>query len=128
MKLTLKTKYCKHFKEGTCKFPDNECWDKHTKEIENKPSSEKGDKLQCHTCRKSFTIKNEMMIHRIKEHPDKVKPCRDQESCTRKPCWYRHEAPAEVEHTNDNWVNSELDNENVDFQEVTMLPKPALAI
>ena len=60
-----------------------------------------------------------MMIHRINEHPDKVKPCRDQESCTRKPCWYQHEAPAEVKHTNDDWV---------DFQEATMLPKPPLAI
>ena len=70
------------------------------------------------------------MLHRIKEHPDRVKQCRDQENCTRKSCWYQHntvkniEAPSEVDNTNNDWVNDELDTEKEDFQEDTILPKP----
>ena len=67
-----KTKFCQHFKIGRCKFPDDECWDKHEKEEANERSNGSNDKMQCHTCRKSFTTKNDMMIHRIKEHNDMV--------------------------------------------------------
>ena len=37
-----KTQDCKHFKEGICKFPGEECWDKHTRDVSNEISKDIG--------------------------------------------------------------------------------------
>ena len=66
---------CEYFSRGDCRFPDNVCWDKH--ELKTNKSSSEDNKFTCHSCRKAFNSKNNMMNHRLKDHPDKVKPCRD---------------------------------------------------
>ena len=62
------------------------------------------------------------MIHRLKDHSSRVKPCRDGGNCTRQKCWYRHEKVTnddilEKEGDTDEWVTNELDSENEDFLE-----------
>ena len=78
-------KVCKYFNQGKCSFPASLCWDKHEKQSNN--TSIVGDKAECHTCKNTFKTKNEMMLHRKKNHPENVKPCREQSDCTRKTCW-----------------------------------------
>ena len=117
-----KIKLCRHFQQGKCRFTDKDCWDKHEKE-----SSEK---FQCSTCGITFKSKNVVMLHRKKEHPEKVQNCRNQENCTQTTCWYKHETSKvpEINHSEDDeWVLNELDNENMDFQEAPMPPKPPLS-
>ena len=82
------------------------------------------------TCRKAFNTKHNMMNHRLKDHPDKVRPCRDQDSCTRTTCWYQHEknkhteAVVEEDESGIEWLNSELDSEIQGFQEEKTPTKP----
>ena len=63
----VKTKICKHFKEGRCRFSANECWDKH--ELVNVESIPNDSKYQCTSCGNSFNTKNSVMTHIKKEHP-----------------------------------------------------------
>ena len=70
-----------------------------------------------------------MMIHRLKDHLTRVKPCRDGGNCTRQKCWYRHEKVTndhilEKEGDTDEWVTNELDSENEDFSEAPTPEKP----
>ena len=85
--------------------------------------------FKCHTCKKSFNTKDEMMTHRLKDHSLRVKPCREGTNCTRTKCWYNHEVdtPLNVvgaENTPDGWVSDELDNENEDFHQPPQPEKP----
>ena len=63
-----------------------------------------------------------MMNHRLQDHPEKVTPCRDQDSCNRTNCWYKHEMnkvtelALEGEESGIQWVNTELDSELEGFQ------------
>ena len=106
------------------------CWDKHEKQTDNTPKT--GEKSECHTCKQTFKTKNEMMLHRKKQHTDRVKPCREQDNCTRKTCWYTHnntitiENCIEKEPANIEWVNDELDSEKEDFQLPKSPPSPPL--
>ena len=70
------------------------------------------------------------MVHRLNEHPEKIKPCRDQANCTRQVCWYKHKqnkAP-EKNYIGTFCISDELDSENVNFQEVSVIPKPPLTL
>ena len=49
-----KTKDCQYVKIGRCKFPENECWDKHQTDSTSEKSNGNNEKMQCHTCRESF--------------------------------------------------------------------------
>ena len=66
-----------------------------------------------------------MMKHRLQEHRDKVKYFRDQGSCSRQNCWYKHDierkenTESTLEETPDEWVESEPDGESSVFQEAT---------
>ena len=67
----------------------------------------------------------------MKEHHEKVKLCKDKESCARTTCWYRHKQIKPIEantEAEDQWVNSGLDNENEDFHKAPMQPKPPLNV
>ena len=72
------------------------------------------------------------MIHRSEDHPDKVKPCRDQDNCTRTSCWYKHnkkkapESSPDEEESVSEWISDELDSETEGFQGVQIPTKPPL--
>ena len=67
-----------------------------------------------------FKTKNEMMVHRLTEHTDKVKPCRDPDNCTFKTCWYNHNKQVVVLNENDQTEKAK------DFQKDSVQPKPPL--
>ena len=120
-------KDCEFFKKEKCQFPDNICLDKH--ESTTNENLNEGDMFACHTCKKEFITTNRMMINRSENHPEKLKPCRDQDDCTRRVCWYKHEkkdseSDAEVAETGIEWINKELDSETEGFQGTHILPKP----
>ena len=129
-----KKQNCKWFREGHCRFPDNECWNLH--EGSRQETTDQSDsEIKCHTCRKTFDNKEVMMNHRILEHKDKVKLCRDGTCCTRSKCWYRHLTSRSIDinprekgrttnEAGDEWVDVELDSENSDFQEAPKPPNP----
>ena len=119
---------CKWFKNGNCRFPENECWNKHEERFQEPSVCEE---IKCHTCRKTFTSKDEMMTHRLKDYPEKVKHCKDGENCTQQKCWYKHDNTKEKSkgatpenESGDDWVNSELDSESMDFQQAPKPPTP----
>ena len=125
-----KLKECEFYNMGICNFPETVCWDIHKKKDGDGVKVTK-EQLECHTCKNVFNSKHVLMMHRLKEHPEKIKPCRDQNNCTRHVCWYNHkkakqsEPTAEIEEINQSWLSDELDSEK-DFQEVPVLPKPLL--
>ena len=78
--------------------------------------------IKCHTCKRGFQTKNDMMIHRLKDHRDKVKKCRDIDNCRRQPFQYKHEVTKTIASYKQNdssneWVENKLDSENLDFPE-----------
>ena len=77
---------CKHFQEGRCKFPREECWSSHQEAIIS------NSEFECHTCRQIFSTKNIMMKHRKSNHP--TKQCNNffKGSCKNsdEECWYMH--------------------------------------
>ena len=123
-----KTKDCEFFKEGKCQFPESICWDRHDKSAAN--TSNVIEKIDCHTCKNTFKTKTQMMVHRKEKHPEKVKPCREQEGCTRRVCWYIHmntittANAIEEEPEAEEWLNSEMDSETEDFQLPPIPPNP----
>ena len=123
-----KRKDCEFYRIGSCQFPDTVCWDKHEKNESSKTTS--NDKFECHTCRKTFQSRHVVMVHRLNEHPEKIKPCREQENCTRQVCWYKHQQnkASEKNYINNSWISDELDSETVDFQEAPVIPKPPLTL
>ena len=123
-----KTEVCKWFRDGDCRFPEKDCWNKHeTRELILINVTEE---IKCHTCKTKFKTKDEMMRHRLKNHQEKVKDCRDGENCSRQGCWYKHKTvimektATPEEEISDRWVNSELDSENTDFPQVPIQPAP----
>ena len=82
---------CKFFQGGKCRFPEGVCWNKHEKEvIESVPNNE--SIFTCHVCKKQFSNKNEMMMHKKTNHPDKVKKCQESINCRfKQTCWFTHE-------------------------------------
>ena len=54
--------------------------------------------IQSHNYKDTFKRVSNMMIHKKNKHPEKVRLCRNGESCDFKNCWYRHSNT----HTSDN--------------------------
>ena len=123
-----KTEVCKWFRDGHCRFPELECWNKYETR-QSLQTSIAGD-MKCHTCKKGYTSKDDMMRHRLQDHRDKVKLCRYTGRCSRQNCWYRRDTqsrertPTTEEETPKEWVESEIDSENADFPEATNPPAP----
>ena len=91
-------KLCKYFIEDSCVF-GVECWLLHdlTKKLETRPPTQ----LKCMFCESSFDSKHKLMNHRKKEHPKRVKQCRNDlnGNCQYGPilCWYNHTKKHEKE-------------------------------
>ena len=89
---------CIWFKKGSCRFLEKKvCWNKHTVLLQNKAESNVKN-IQCHNYKETFKRVSHMMIHKKNKHPEKVRLCRNGESCDFKNCWYRHSNT----HTSDN--------------------------
>ena len=127
---------CKFFKEGRCKFLDNQCWNIHEKVVKRNLVSLKVDdkKTKCFNCDQVFKTMKGMMDHRSKEHPEKIPLCKNAKTCTFKLCWFRHvDKPANESESASNededvqqWLDEELDDEKEDFQETQTKPKPPI--
>ena len=85
-----RTNECKFFKKGSCRFPQEECWNKHISLSASTLTTTEQKSIECFTCKNTFNSKNEMMIHRKEIHPEKVQACKDQVSCGFKNCWFLH--------------------------------------
>ena len=116
---------CLFFKKEKCRFPDNICWKKHVTKENNSNSSTTGKCVECHECSEKFKRFSEMMMHKKKEHPNKVKVCRDPLNCDFRNCWYLHtdKDDCDVEVTKE-VTNSDKTNQN--FQLGQVKPKPPL--
>ena len=122
-----KTEVCIWFKNGKCQFPESDCWNIH--EASESKETHVNEDIKCHTCKRGFKTKNDMMMHRLKDHRDKVKNCRDIDNCRRQSCWYKHEvtktsASSKENESSNEWVENELDSENSDFPEASNQPAP----
>ena len=88
-----KVKLCKHFVEGRCIFGEDS-WFLHDQ-------SRQIEKIKCMFCEHSFDSKHELMNHRKKDHPTRVKQCNNEENgnCQHGPrlCWYNHNKKHEVD-------------------------------
>ena len=77
---------CRHFRQGRCKFTEDECWSSHQK------TSSPQERFECHTCREIFSSKNIMMKHRKSSH--RTKQCNEFQKGTcansDENCWYLH--------------------------------------
>ena len=76
---------CKHFQDGRCKFPADECWANHLAAVPN-------NRFECHSCKEMFNTKNQMMRHKKSSH--KTKQCNEfvKGTCRHGDdmCWYMH--------------------------------------
>ena len=114
---------CRNFKKGACSYADVKCWWRHT--TDTVVTTESAG-IKCFVCEKVFNTKEELMLHRKKDHAEMVKKCTKYETNICKfrneACWFVHSESA-VEHK-----GVEKDNENKIeqsvFQIVTANPKP----
>ena len=133
-----KITYCKYFKQGSCCFPENVCWNRH----QHPTSPSKGTNLQegeeCYVCKTKFKRKHDMMLHRKENHPEKVRPCNYNENGQFQNCWYLHSEKKceeqETEHSQNRNEPEEVQSDNKsesvqskvtpqDFQNVNTNPK-----
>jgi hypothetical protein len=90
------TKICRYFPE--CAWGE-ECLYRHIENGESDSSdasqAQQDMKYTCKTCNNEFHNKNDMMMHKKREHPNTVNVCKDllTKSCRKGPmsCWYHHE-------------------------------------
>ena len=79
-----KVKLCSHFLEGRCIFADS-CWFLHDE------SQQVQLDFKCIYCDSTFNSKSDLMSHRKREHPGKIKECKNEMngSCQHGPkfCW-----------------------------------------
>ena len=114
---------CRNFKKGACSYADVKCWWRHT--TDTVVTTESAG-IKCFVCETVFNTKEELMLHRKKDHAEMVKKCTKYETNICKfrneACWFVHSESA-VEHK-----GVEKDNENKIeqsvFQIVTANPKP----
>ena len=98
---------CIYFKKGKCRFPDKVCWNKHTVLLPIQTDSNPNKSIECFDCKETFERIKHMMLHRKSKHPEKVRPCRNPDTCEFTTCWYRH-----IENnTNDNISITNSENE-----------------
>ena len=80
---------CRNFKENKCQFTDLKCWWSHR--LKQTVSEE----VKCFICDEKFENKTNMMLHRKKEHPEKVRQCvkYNENECRfqAESCWFKHE-------------------------------------
>ena len=81
---------CIHYRQGSCKFPDNHCWNRHTQDAAAQHPVKGQTTMECYVCKNKFKSKNEMMHHRKNAHPDKVRQCNNPDNCGFTKCWYMH--------------------------------------
>ena len=106
---------CRNTMNGQpCRFSDDKCWWRHV-EIT-------GDNKTCYICGKTFTNRNEMMMHRKIDHGNVVKECQDfhKKQCRFQNnfCWFKHTMKENV-----NQIESEL---NQVFQKASENLKPPI--
>ena len=80
---------CFHFSNGACPY-DETCWFRH--EIK---SREKNKELTfiCNVCKTIFESRNDLMMHKKKEHEGKIEMCKfiKKGNCTYdEKCWFSH--------------------------------------
>ena len=95
---------CKFYNQGDCRFPEKDCWNRHTKSNIEKTQTNEAKAIECYVCKNTFKTKHEMMLHRKNNHQDRVRPCKDELNCGFTKCWYIHS-------TND---NTNLDKTNIE--------------
>ena len=81
---------CSFYQKGSCKFPDKVCWNKNSALVQKHTESKSNNIIKCYDCRETFQRISNMMLHRNSKHPDKVRPCKNPESCEFTICWYMH--------------------------------------
>ena len=114
---------CVHFERGSCKFPANVCWKNHVSP-QGITQTLPGQIVKCYDCNETFSRIREMMLHRKIQHPEKVKLCRDNEKCQRKPCGFMH---SEISSTNKESREPQEDTPTKqDFQKDPLNLKPPL--
>ena len=90
---------CQQNMENRCKFSSEKCWWNH--EFRNISSE-----MSCFNCSQTFKTRGELMLHRKKEHVEKVKICWNfvSSKCqfAEDLCWFRH-------------CNSEMQQEQYDW-------------
>ena len=106
---------CRNKMNGQCPYSDEKCWWRHVEKT--------GDNKTCYICGTIFANKNEIMIHRKKEHENIVPDCQefDKNQCRFQNtfCWYKH---TEKKH-DEELMNSELDQV---FQKASENMKPPI--
>ena len=94
------TRKCRDYPSGKCKHGDV-CWFVHDNALMDHDGQESQTQsnevtFKCHVCDTNFTNRNEVMIHKKREHPSFIL-CKDYNSglCRRsqQECWYLHQAP-----------------------------------
>ena len=81
---------CSYFKKGDCRFPQEQCWNKHTLVIAPTTTPIEHKDIKCFTCKNNFRNISEMMVHRKEVHPEKVRPSNDPDRCGFTICWFLH--------------------------------------
>ena len=109
--------YCSNKLNGQCSRSDDMCWWSHVVKT--------GESKTCYICGKDFKNKNEMMIHRKKEHASIVKDCEEfiKNQCRYQEdfCWYKHA----TKETDDEIM--EIESNQV-FQKVSENLKPPIVL
>ena len=119
---------CIHYRQGSCKFPDNHCWNRHTQDAAAQHPVKGQTTMECYVCKNKFKSKNEMMHHRKNAHPGKVRQCNNPDNCDFTKCWYMHapkhsETSIFIESEPNTAKDTQLEG---NFQEAQIQPKPPL--
>ena len=119
---------CIYYRQGSCKFTDNECWNRHTKDVAAQSPLQDKATVECFVCKNKFKSKNEMMHHRKNTHPEKVRQCNNPESCGLTKYWYFHtpkqnETSIIIEEETNNTNDKQKEG---NFQETQIPQKPPL--
>ena len=86
-------KACRYDLEDRCKHSSQECWYKHKNGKNPSNTTTKTYLNKCFECELNFRDKNELMMHKKKEHIEQCKPCEKylMNECSREStCWYPH--------------------------------------
>ena len=93
-----KRRRCRNDIKGECDYSDegpNRCWWRHEKGNSTKENDTLEFNQTCNVCDEMFTSKSEMMLHKKREHKEKVPFCKKliEGTCehTAPKCWFRHD-------------------------------------